>query len=225
MVAGEQGVLLRQSEGEMVGRVAGRVERFQPPAGTFHGIAFVKLPVGGVILVGARLEALISPETAAGRCDAARSRRSAHPWRLDRPGGRRMVLVGVGDQDMRDGLAPHRVEQGLDMARQVGAGVDDGDVAGADDIAAGAREGIGPPLPATTRRTRGLTRTHSPDRAGGRMSKMRSSGMRESSSCAWVCRVLERIGPERGPRFPAWVARSSFGRRVSTFSEMAPLAT
>ena len=51
-----------------------------------------------------------------------------------------MVLVGMGDQDMRDRLAPHRIEQGLDMAREVGAGVDDGDVAGADDIAAGTRE-------------------------------------------------------------------------------------
>ena len=54
-----------------------------------------------------------------------------------------MVAVGVRDDDMRDGLAAHGVEQRLDMVGQVRAGIDDRDLPAADDVAAGAGEGVG----------------------------------------------------------------------------------
>ena len=48
---------------------------------------------------------------------------------LDRRHGRRMIAVGVGDEDMRHGLAAHRVEQRRDVRRIVGTGIDDRDLA------------------------------------------------------------------------------------------------
>jgi hypothetical protein len=52
-----------------------------------------------------------------------------------------MVAVGVSDDDVRHGLAPHRVEQGRDVRLVDGAGIDDGDAAAADDVAHRALEG------------------------------------------------------------------------------------
>ncbi len=61
--------------------------------------------------------------------------------RLDRRHAGRMVAVGVGDENMRDGLAAHRVEQRRAVHGIVGAGIDDGDFAAADDVAHRALEG------------------------------------------------------------------------------------
>src|SRR5258708_10730853 len=60
---------------------------------------------------------------------------------LDPRGIRRVVAVGMGDQDMRHGLAPHRIEQRRRMGFVVGAGIDDRDLAAADDITHRAGEG------------------------------------------------------------------------------------
>ena len=54
-----------------------------------------------------------------------------------------MVAVGVRDEDVRDGLAAHGRKQRLDMGRRVRARIDDRDLAAADDVAAGAGEGVG----------------------------------------------------------------------------------
>ena len=61
--------------------------------------------------------------------------------RLDLGHGRRMVAMGVGDEDVGDGLAAHRVEQRGDMGVVVGAGIEDRDFAAADDVAHRALEG------------------------------------------------------------------------------------
>ena len=55
--------------------------------------------------------------------------------RLDRRHGRRMVAMGVGDKNMRHGLAAHRIEQRRDVRRIVRAGIDDRDLAAPDDVA------------------------------------------------------------------------------------------
>ena len=52
-----------------------------------------------------------------------------------------MIAVGVGDEDRRHRLVAHGVEQRPDMRRIVGARIDDGDAAFADDVADGALEG------------------------------------------------------------------------------------
>ena len=52
-----------------------------------------------------------------------------------------MVAVGVGDEDVRHLLAGEVHQQRLDMLGEVGAGVDDRDLALADHIGAGAAKG------------------------------------------------------------------------------------
>jgi hypothetical protein len=52
-----------------------------------------------------------------------------------------MVAVGVGDEDVGHGLAAHRIEQRGCVRFVVGTGVDDRDVALADDITHRAGEG------------------------------------------------------------------------------------
>ena len=51
--------------------------------------------------------------------------------------------MGVGDEDMRDGLARECLLQRSDMLGQIGTGVDHRDLAVPDDIGAGALEGEG----------------------------------------------------------------------------------
>src|SRR5665213_2282305 len=46
-----------------------------------------------------------------------------------------MIAMGVGDEDVRHGLAAHRVEQRVGMRLVVRTGFDDGDAATADDVA------------------------------------------------------------------------------------------
>ena len=45
-----------------------------------------------------------------------------------------MVAVGVGHENMGDGLALHGIEQGGDMRLVERAGIDDGDLPAADDV-------------------------------------------------------------------------------------------
>jgi hypothetical protein len=54
---------------------------------------------------------------------------------------RRMVAMGVGDENMGDGLAAHGVKQRGDMGVVVGPGIEDRDFAAADDVAHRAFEG------------------------------------------------------------------------------------
>ncbi len=54
-----------------------------------------------------------------------------------------MVDVGVGDKDMGDGLAPHRLQQRIHMLGQVRAGIDHGYLPTPDDVSAGAMKGEG----------------------------------------------------------------------------------
>ena len=60
---------------------------------------------------------------------------------LDRRHAGRMIAMGVGDEDMRHGLAAHRVEQRRAVGGIVGTGIDDRDLAAADDVAHRALEG------------------------------------------------------------------------------------
>ena len=60
---------------------------------------------------------------------------------LDRRHAGRMIAVGVGDENMRDGLAAHRIEQRRAVGGVLGTGIDDRDFAAADDVAHRALEG------------------------------------------------------------------------------------
>src|ERR1700678_1473189 len=62
-------------------------------------------------------------------------------WPFDPGRVHRVVAVGMGDQDMRHGLAPHSIKQRRRVGRIVWAGIDDRDLAVADDVAHRSREG------------------------------------------------------------------------------------
>ena len=86
------------------------------------------------------------PRAAPSPATARRPGRRA-PGPARRPGSAKaaragaVVAVGVGDEHRRDPLARHRGGERGEVARVVGAGVDDRDLALADDVAAGAGEG------------------------------------------------------------------------------------
>ena len=63
---------------------------------------------------------------------------------LDRGHRRGMVAMRVGDENMRHRLVAHGIEQRGDVDRIVGAGIDDGDLAAADDVGERALEGERP---------------------------------------------------------------------------------
>ena len=81
--------------------------------------------------------------------DMKRPSQPMRPLRVDCGAGRRldlghrgrMIAMGVGDENMGDGLAAHRVEQRRDMGVVVGAGIEDRHLAAADDVADRALEG------------------------------------------------------------------------------------
>jgi len=114
----------------MVGGVARRRHRLQRPAGTFDGLAVAHLDVGLEVAVGAGFRgypfALVARPRRAMRTLGIHGRAGGG---LDARGVRRVVAVGVGDQDMRHGLIAHGFQQRRRMGFVVGPGVDDRDVA------------------------------------------------------------------------------------------------
>ena len=145
MVAGEQHVVLLERIGHVVGGVAGRRHRFDGPAVAAHDLAVLERDVGREVAVAAGIERIVL-------ADMQRPRGAVRAFgidggagrRLDRRHRRRMVAVGVGDEDRRHRLVAHGVEQRADVALVGRAGIDDGDLAAADDVAHRALEGERP---------------------------------------------------------------------------------
>ena len=143
MIADERHLPLRPGERQMIGGVAGRRHRLEPPAVAFDDCRHcLHLDVGPEVAVGAGFRiVLLALE--------ARPRGAMRPLGIDGGAGggldprgvRRMVAMGVGDQDMRHGLAAHGIEQRCGMRLVVGTGIDDRDLALADDVAHRAGEG------------------------------------------------------------------------------------
>ncbi len=142
MIAGEQQIGATKRESHVVRRVARRRDGLQAPARTGDDFTVLQRHIGNEVAVGAGLGAL-------GVADMQRTRRAVRTFgiglragrRFDRRGGRRVIAMGMGDEDMRHGLAAHRVEQGVDMRLIRRSGIDDGDVAAPEDVADGAFEG------------------------------------------------------------------------------------
>ena len=119
----------------MVGGVARRRHRFQRPPLTFDGVAVLDLDVGPKIAVGAGFRTVLLALE-------ARPRGAMRPLGINRRAGggldprgvRRMVAMGMGDQDMRHGLAAHGIQQRFGMRFVVGTGIDDRDLALAHDV-------------------------------------------------------------------------------------------
>src|SRR5204863_2368408 len=109
---------------------------FEPPAATLDDIAMGDPDIGREVAVGAGLRVvLLALET--------RARGTMRAFGIDRRAGRlleprgvrRMVAVGVGDEDMAHRLAADSIEQRSRMRLVVRTGIDDRDVALADDVA------------------------------------------------------------------------------------------
>ena len=128
--------------GHVVGGVARRRDRLDGPAIAANDLAIgeraVRLEVG--VVGGIRAGAV---------ADMQRPRRAMRAFgehgragRLfDRGHARRMVAMGVRHEDVRHGLAAHGVKQRRVVRRIVGTGIDDRDLAAADDVADRALEG------------------------------------------------------------------------------------
>jgi hypothetical protein len=144
MIAAEQRLLLLEPERQMVRGVPRREDGGQGEARRGHGGAVGKDDVGSEVEVARGIEQRAAGAAGPGRPAAAMGPVSGGRGagqRLQAGGQGRMVAMGVGDQDARHGLAGEGVNQCCPMRGVVGAGIDDGDLAGADDIGVGAGEG------------------------------------------------------------------------------------
>ena len=136
VIAGKQQIGLLEGERHVIGGMAGRRHRFERPAVAADRLAVGERDVGTKIHVGRGVQ---PPRLA----DMQRPRQPVRTLRenlgsgrrLDLRHRRRMIAMGVGDENMRDGLAAHGVKQRGDMGIVVGAGIEDRDFAAADDVA------------------------------------------------------------------------------------------
>src|SRR6185312_2821024 len=114
----------------------------EPPARPFNDVAMGDGDVWPERAIGAgfriMLLALIAGSRGAMRAFGVNCRASRL---LDTPRVRRMIAMGMGDDDMRHGLATHGIEQRLGVRLVIRAGIEDRDLVPADDVADGAGEG------------------------------------------------------------------------------------
>ena len=135
MVAGEQHVGAFERECHVVGGMPRRRHRFEREAVALEYIAVGERDVGDKFPVAA-----FEPRRFA---NMQRPRRAMRPFavgfcasgRLDARRRRRMVAMGVGDEDMRHRLPSHRIEERGDMRLIERPRIDEGDLAAADDVA------------------------------------------------------------------------------------------
>ena len=141
VIADKADLPLRPGKGHVVGGMAGRGDSLERPAVALDDVAAVHRDIRPEVAVGARLRivlfALIARPRGAVRTlgidgGAGRS--------LDPRGVRRMVAMGMRDENMRHGLAAHGVQQRVRMRLAVRTGIDDRDLAPAQDIADRAAE-------------------------------------------------------------------------------------
>ena len=142
VIAGENQIGFLERERHVVGGVSRRGQRFKRPAVAAHGLAIGERDVGAEIHVGGSVEAArLADMQRPGEPVRAFGENFCAGRRLDLGHRRRMVAMGVGDEDVRHGLAAHRIEQRRDMGVVVRAGIEDRHLAAADDVADRALEG------------------------------------------------------------------------------------
>ena len=145
MIAREQEIGFLERKGHVVCRVPRRRHRLDAPAVAGDHFAIDQRDVRPEIHIGAGVEP-------AGFADMERPRRAMRALGVNRRAGRRfdlrhggrMIAVRMGDENMRDRFAAHRVEDRGDVRGVVRAGIEDRDLAAADDIADRALEGERP---------------------------------------------------------------------------------
>ena len=142
VIAGENQIGFLERERHVVGGVSRRGQRLERPAVAAHHFAIGERHVGAKIHVGGSVEpARLADMQRASEPVRALGENFCAGRGLDLGHRRRMVAMGVGDEDVRHRLAAHRVEQRRDMGVVVGAGIEDRHLAAADDVADRALEG------------------------------------------------------------------------------------
>ena len=122
--------------------VAGRRHSFDGPALAAHHLPVLERDIGTEVAVGAGVERIML-------ADVQGPRGSMRAFGIDRGVGcrldgrhrRRMIAVGVGDENVRHRLVAHGREQRGDVGGIDRTGIDNRDAALADDVAERALEG------------------------------------------------------------------------------------
>ncbi len=116
------------------------VDRLDPPARAGHPLAVAQGHIGNKVPIAPLLDPGLAA-LASGVWAVPISHRTGHRLQLCCRG--RVVAMGVGDKDVGHPLARETGEQRLDVLGEIGAGVDDRDLAATDNIGSGAAEGEG----------------------------------------------------------------------------------
>ena len=134
----EEDPVFAKREADVVRGVAGRVHALERPPVTLDEVAVPDLDLGDELHVASLLHAAPPRAVRTVAVDGARP-----DPRLERPGSGRVVVVGVGDEDVAHLLARDRGGEGLHVIGERRPGVDDRDPAPADDVGAGPVQGEG----------------------------------------------------------------------------------
>src|SRR5690349_12654132 len=136
MVADEADLALRPGKREVIGGMTGGCHRLHSPACTLDEIAVLHLDIGPEITVSAGFRIVLLALEAGPRRPMRTLCIDGSAGRLLDPAGvGRMVAMGVGDEDVGDGLPAHGVEQRFRMRLTVRTGIDDGDLILSEDVA------------------------------------------------------------------------------------------
>ncbi len=114
------------------------MQGFEAPALAFDDVAIGQQDIRSEGEIGPRL-ARIAHRSMRAKAHCRCARRC-----LQRRCRGRMVGMGMCHEDVGDGLARQRGQQGIDMGRQQGARIDDRHIAAADNVGSGTHEGEGP---------------------------------------------------------------------------------
>ena len=141
VVAGEDGAVADERITKMVGRVPRRVDRIESPTCPLDHIAAAQRLIWREGAVDEIVAYGVCFGEATGRLGGTIAQDARAGFLFQRFDQVRMVAVSVGEENMGDSLAFERVQQGVEMGRIVGAGIDDRDLAPAYHIGIGAHEG------------------------------------------------------------------------------------
>src|SRR4051794_23346542 len=135
MIPREQHLRLAQREGHVVCSMSRSSDRFHGPAGALDDVPLREPTVGPELDIVARLEpcALADIELARGAMRPF-PEHDRPRCRLDASSGRGVVAVGMGDEDMRHGLAAYCFQQGADVMLVEWTRIYDGNATATDDV-------------------------------------------------------------------------------------------
>ena len=143
MIAAKHGLLVIQRKRHVVGTVSRCKHAFQRPAGAFDHITVPDLDIGPEFMIPGSIQCHVARNYRLGRTPGpvrTVTVGSGSCRLLQSAGQRRVITVGVGDDDMGDGFPAHCVQQGGKMVFILRTGINDGDTARADNIGIGALE-------------------------------------------------------------------------------------